>query len=202
MDEKKLAELIRSIVREEVKTIVREEVKTIVREEVKTIVREEVKAIVREEVKAIVKEEVKGLVKDVEILKQKVTQLEQDVGTLKQDMIILKQDVTTLKQDVTILKQDVEEIKKEMATKTELMSMEQRFTASIEKLREALRLSMLEVHSDLEDIKVKLKMYDFDFLLKQNDHLAGVLKDLLEERKALSQRMKDFEDRLKALEAA
>ncbi|WP_460180355.1 hypothetical protein [Thermodesulfovibrio sp. TK110] len=34
----------------------------------------------------------------------------------------------------------------------ELMSIEQRFTASLEKLREALRFSMLEVHSDLEDI--------------------------------------------------
>ncbi|MGB9822366.1 hypothetical protein, partial [Thermodesulfovibrio sp.] len=100
------------------------------------------------------------------------------------------------------LKNDVEEIKKEMATKADLMSMEQRFTNTLEKLREALRFSMLEVHSDLEDIKVKLKMYDFDFLLKQNDYLAGVLKDLLEERKALSQRMKDFEERLKALEAA
>ena len=150
MDEKKLAELIRAIVKEEVRAIVKEEVRT------------------------IVKEEIKGLV----------------------------QDVAVLKQDVTVLKQDVTEIKQEMATKTELMSMEQRFTASLEKLREALRISMLEVHSDLEDIKVKLKMYDFDFLLKQNDYLAGVLKDLLEERKALSQRMKDFEERLKTIEAA
>ncbi len=164
MDEKKLAELIRAIVKEEVR------------------------AIVKEEVRAIVKEEIKGLV--------------QDVAVLKQDVAVLKQDVAVLKQDVAVLKQDVAEIKQEMATKTELMSMEQRFTASLEKLREALRISMLEVHSDLEDIKVKLKMYDFDFLLKQNDYLAGVLKDLLEERKALSQRMKDFEERLKTIEAA
>ena len=170
MDEKKLAELIR--------------------------------AIVKEEVRAIVKEEIKGLVQDVAVLKQDVAVLKQDVAVLKQDVAVLKQDVAVLKQDVTVLKQDVTEIKQEMATKTELMSMEQRFTASLEKLREALRISMLEVHSDLEDIKVKLKMYDFDFLLKQNDYLAGVLKDLLEERKALSQRMKDFEERLKTIEAA
>jgi len=186
MDEKKLAELIRAIVKEEVRAIVKEEVR----------------AIVKEEVRAIVKEEIKGLVQDVAVLKQDVAVLKQDVAVLKQDVAVLKQDVAVLKQDVTVLKQDVTEIKQEMATKTELMSMEQRFTASLEKLREALRISMLEVHSDLEDIKVKLKMYDFDFLLKQNDYLAGVLKDLLEERKALSQRMKDFEERLKTIEAA
>ena len=178
MDEKKLAELIIAIVKEEVRAIVKEEVRT------------------------IVKEEIKGLVQDVAVLKQDVAVLKQDVAVLKQDVAVLKQDVAVLKQDVTVLKQDVTEIKQEMATKTELMSMEQRFTASLEKLREALRISMLEVHSDLEDIKVKLKMYDFDFLLKQNDYLAGVLKDLLEERKALSQRMKDFEERLKTIEAA
>ena len=186
MDEKKLAELIRAIVKEEVRAIVKEEVR----------------AIVKEEVRTIVKEEIKGLVQDVAVLKQDVAVLKQDVAVLKQDVAVLKQDVAVLKQDVTVLKQDVTEIKQEMATKTELMSMEQRFTASLEKLREALRISMLEVHSDLEDIKVKLKMYDFDFLLKQNDYLAGVLKDLLEERKALSQRMKDFEERLKTIEAA
>ncbi|MGB9710001.1 MAG: hypothetical protein ACPLZA_00675, partial [Thermodesulfovibrio sp.] len=139
---------------------------------------------------------------DVNTLKNDVTTLKNDVTILKNDVNTLKNDVTTLKNDVTMLKNDVEEIKKEMATKADLMSMEQRFTNTLEKLREALRFSMLEVHSDLEDIKVKLKMYDFDFLLKQNDYLAGVLKDLLEERKALSQRMKDFEERLKALEAA
>jgi len=201
MDEKKLAELIR--------TVVREEVRTIVKEEVRTIVKEEVRVIFKEEIRAIVKEEIKELIKDVDILKQKVIQIEQDIGILKQDIGILKHDVGILKHDVVmlkgdvgVLKQEVAEIKQEMATKAELMSMEQRFTASLEKLREALRLSMLEVHSDLEDIKVKLKMYDFDFLLKQNDYLAGVLKDLLEERKALSQRMKDFESRLKALEVA
>ncbi|MCX7988345.1 MAG: hypothetical protein N2647_02755, partial [Thermodesulfovibrio sp.] len=88
-----------------------------------------------------------------------------------------------------------------MVTKAEFMSMEQRFTSSIEKIREALRLSLLEIHDDLEEIKFKMKFYDFDFLLKQNDHLAGVLKDILEERKSLSQRMKDFEERLKLVEA-
>lgn len=51
-------------------------------------------------------------------------------------------------------------------------------------------------------VRKEVKNYDFDFLLKQNDYLAGVLKDLLEQRKALSLRMKDFESRLKALEVA
>lgn len=98
------------------------------------------------------------------------------------------------------LKAEVDEMKKEMVTKVELMSMEQRFTNSIEKIREALKISILEIYEDLEKIRCKMKFYEFDFLPKQNDHLAGVLKDTLEERKSLSQRMKDYEERLKIVE--
>lgn len=113
----------------------------------------------------------------------------------------IKHDLAILKQELAALKAEVDEIKKEMITKVELMSMEQKFTNSIEKIREALKLSLLEIHDDLEEIKFKMKFYDFDFLLKQNDHLAGVPKDILEERKSLSQKMKDYEERLKLVEA-
>ncbi len=88
-----------------------------------------------------------------------------------------------------------------MVTKVELMSMEQRFTISIEKIREALKISILEIHEDLEEIRCKMKFYEFDFLLKQNDHLAGVLKDTLEERKSLSYWMKNYKETLKIVEA-
>lgn len=129
------------------------------------------------------------------------TVVREEISELKEEVSTIRQEVSTIKQDVSALKAEVDEMKKEMVTKVELMSMEQRFTNSIEKIREALKLSLLEIHDDLEEIKFKMKFYDFDFLLKQNEHLAGVLKDILEERKSLSQRMKDYEERLKLVEA-
>lgn len=129
------------------------------------------------------------------------TVIREELIEFKQEVLALKQGLSSIKQDVSILKVEVEDIKKEMITKAELMNMEQRFTTSIEKITEALKLSLHEIHDNLEEIRFKMKFYDFDFFLKQNDHLAGVLKDILEERKSLSQRMRDFEERLKLIEA-
>lgn len=127
--------------------------------------------------------------------------MEKSIKELQNDVYLLKQSDQEIKEELSHLRDEIIEIKKEIVKKAELMEMEQRFTNSIDKIREALRLSLIDIHDDLEEIRFKVKFYVFDFLLKRNDHLAGVLKEILQERKSLSKRMKDFEERLKIVEA-
>ncbi|MGQ9569973.1 MAG: hypothetical protein ACUVUQ_03835 [Thermodesulfovibrionales bacterium] len=64
---------------------------------------------------------------------------------------------------------------KAFATKEDFLEFERRLNSSLEKIREGVRLSLLEIEQELRDIKSKLRFYDFDYLAKQNDAILKTL---------------------------
>ncbi len=90
---------------------------------------------------------------------------------------------------------------KVFATKEDFLEFERRFSSSLEKLREGVRLSLLEVERELTDIKNKLRFYDFDYLAKQNDVMIKLLKDLYEEKTMMSAKLKEHDTRIEMLES-
>jgi hypothetical protein len=90
---------------------------------------------------------------------------------------------------------------KAFATKEDFLNFEGRLSSTIEKIREGVRLSLIEVEQELRDIKSKLRFYDFDYIARQNDAMIKILKDLYEEKTIIAGRLNDYGSRIEALEA-
>jgi len=90
---------------------------------------------------------------------------------------------------------------KDFATKEDFLEFESRLSSTVERIREGIRLSLIEVEQELRDIKSKLRFYDFDYISRQNDAMIKILKDLYEEKTFISHRMKDHEARLEIIES-
>ncbi|MDI6889356.1 MAG: hypothetical protein QMC83_00225 [Thermodesulfovibrionales bacterium] len=71
----------------------------------------------------------------------------------------------------------------------------------MEKVREGVRLSLLEVEQEIREIKSKLRFYDFDYLARQNDAIVKVLQDLYQEKTLVAARLKEHESRIGILES-
>ncbi|MGQ9843976.1 MAG: hypothetical protein ACUVRK_10475 [Spirochaetota bacterium] len=90
---------------------------------------------------------------------------------------------------------------KAFATKEDFLEFEARLSSTIEKIREGVRLSLIEVEQELRDIKSKLRFYDFDYISRQNDAMIKILKDLYEEKTLMTGRIKDHDARLELIES-
>lgn len=110
---------------------------------------------------------------------------------------VVREELNVFKQDVAT-KEDL----KAFATKEDFLEFEGRLSSSLEKIREGVRLSLLEVEQELRDIKSKLRFYDFDYLTRQNDAIIKTLKDLYEEKTLIAAKLKEQESRIEILEAA
>lgn len=139
---------------------------------------------------------------------------------VKEELNTFKQEVAT-KEDLKIFatKEDIEKLRSEMATKEDLkafatkedlkafatkedfLEMESRLSSALQNVREGVRLSLIEVEHELREIKSKLRFYDFDYLARQNDALAKVLKDLYEEKTLIATKLKEHESRIGTIEA-
>ncbi|MEW6118030.1 MAG: hypothetical protein AB1553_14200 [Nitrospirota bacterium] len=89
---------------------------------------------------------------------------------------------------------------KAFATKEDFLEFEGRLSSTIERIREGVRLSLIEVEREVRDIKSKLRFYDFDYIARQNDAMIKILKDLYEEKTLVAGRLRDHESRIEALE--
>lgn len=79
--------------------------------------------------------------------------------------------------------------------------MKYRFKSATETNSKDFKLSFIAISNEIDNIELKIKMYDIDSMLKQNDHLAEFLKTLWTEKIVL-QKMKNFENRINFVEAA
>lgn len=70
----------------------------------------------------------------------------------------------------------------------------------MQNVREGVRLSLIEAEHELREIKSKLGFIDFDYLARQNDALAKVLKNLYEEKTLIAKKLKEQEGRLETIE--
>ena len=130
---------------------------------------------------------------------------------VKEELNVFKQETAT-KEDLKAFatKEDIEKLRSEMATKENLkafatkedfLEMESRLSSALQNVREGVRLSLIEVEHELREIKSKLRFYDFDYLARQNDALAKVLKDLYEEKTLIATKLKEHESRIGTVEA-
>lgn len=150
---------------------------------------------------------------------------EKVIGKIIRD--IVKEELTTFKQEVATkedlrafaTKEDIEKLRSEMATKEDLkafatkddlkafatkedfLEMESRLSSALQNVREGVRLSLIEVEHELREIKSKLRFYDFDYLARQNDALAKVLKDIYEEKTLIARKLKEHEGRIETIES-
>lgn len=85
--------------------------------------------------------------------------------------VIVREELNTLKQTI-ITNEDL----KAFATKEDFLEMEARLSSALQNVREGVRLSLIEVEHELREIKSKFRFYDFDYLARQSDALAKVLK--------------------------
>lgn len=131
------------------------------------------------------------LIRDV--VKEELNAFKQEVAT-KEDL-----KAFTTKEDLKAFatKDDL----KAFATKEDFLEMESRLSSALQNVREGVRLSLIEVEHELREIKSKLRFYDFDYLARQNDALAKVLKDLYEEKTLIATRLKEHESRITTIEA-
>lgn len=107
---------------------------------------------------------------------------------IKEESDLFRQEAAT-KEDLKAFatKEDL----KAFATKEDFLEFESRLSSSLEKLREGVRLSLLELEHELRDIRSKLRFYDFDYLVKQNDAIIKTLKDLYEEKTIIIAKLKE-----------
>ncbi len=108
----------------------------------------------------------------------------------------VKEELNTFKQEVA-----TKENLKAFATKEDFLEMESRLSSALQNVREGVRVSLIEVEHELREIKSKLRFYDFDYLSRQNDALAKVLKDLYEEKTLIAKKLKEHEGRIETIEA-
>lgn len=109
---------------------------------------------------------------------------------------VVREELNAFKQEVAT-KEDL----KAFATKEDFLEMESRLSSALQNVREGVRLSLIEVEHELREIKSKLRFYDFDYLTRQNDALAKVLKDLYEEKTLLTAKLKEHGSRIETIEA-
>ena len=109
---------------------------------------------------------------------------------------VVREELNTFRQEVAT-KEDL----KAFATKEDFLEMESRLSSALQNVREGVRLSLIEVEHELREIKSKLRFYDFDYLARQNDALAKVLKDLYEEKTLIARKIKEHEGRIETIES-
>ena len=119
-------------------------------------------------------------------------------GVVREELNTFRQEVAT-KEDLKAFatKEDL----KAFATKGDFLEFERRLSSSLEKVREGVRLSLIEVEHELREIKSKLRFYDFDYLARQNDTIVKVLQDLYQEKTLVAARLKEHESRIEILES-
>lgn len=126
---------------------------------------------------------------------------------IKEELNILKKEVAT-KEDLRAFatKEDLrafatKEDLKAFATKEDFMEFEKRMSSALHGVREGVRLSLIEVEQKIDDIRSRLRFYDFDFLAKQNDKLIELLQHLYQEKTVMAERLREHERRLEAIES-
>ncbi|GAB4409627.1 MAG: hypothetical protein OHK0032_05260 [Thermodesulfovibrionales bacterium] len=174
MDEQALSRLIRDAIGSELKAI---------REDI-TAARHEI-AEVKDKMKSFITKEDAKAFATKEDLKAFATKEDLKAFATKED---LKAFAT---------KEDL----KAFATKEDFLEFEGRLSSTVERIREGVRLSLIEVEQELRDIKSKLRFYDFDYIARQNDAMIKILKDLYEEKTIISGRIKEHGERIEVLEA-
>ncbi len=117
---------------------------------------------------------------------------------------VIREEIDSFRQEVAT-KEDLKafatkEDLKAFATKEDFLEFERRLSSSLEKLREGVRLSLIELEQELRDIRSKLRFYDFDYLVKQNDAILKTLKDLYEEKTIITAKLKEHQSRIEAIE--
>lgn len=86
---------------------------------------------------------------------------------------VVREELNIFKRE-TATKEDL----KAFATKEDFIEMESRLSSALQNVREGVRLSLIEVEHELREIKSKFRFYDFDYLSRQNDALAKILKEI------------------------
>lgn len=122
---------------------------------------------------------------------------------LKEELRVVKEEISedlkafATKEDLKAFatKEDL----KAFATKEDFMQFEARLSSALDKVREGVRLSLLEVEREITYIKSKLRFYDFDYITRQNDAIFKTLKDLYEEKTILSTKVREHEAAIRIL---
>ena len=183
MEEKVFAEVVRAIVKEELNSF---------KQEVAT--KEDLKAFAtKEDLKVFITKEDAKAFATKEDLKAFATKEDLKAFATKEDLkaFATKEDLKAF-----ATKEDL----KAFATKEDFLEMESRLNSALQNVREGVRLSLIEVEHELREIKSKFRFYDFDYLARQNDALAKVLKDIYEEKKLMAAKLKEHECRIEAIE--
>jgi len=139
-------------------------------------------------IRDVIGSELKGIREDIAAIRHEMAEMKD-----KMKSFITKEDARAF-----ATKDDL----RAFATKEDFLEFEGRLSSTIERIREGVRLSLIEVEQELRDIKSKLRFYDFDYIARQNDAMIKILKDLYEEKTIISGRIKGHEERIEALEAA
>jgi hypothetical protein len=108
---------------------------------------------------------------------------------------VIKEEFDLLRREVTT-KEDL----KAFATKEDFLEFERRLSSSLERLREGVRLSLIELEQELREVRSKLRFYDFDYLVKQNDAILKTLKDLYDEKTIITAKLKEHQSRIETIE--
>jgi len=134
----------------------------------------------------------------------------QEINSLRQEMKAeldkIRSEMAT-KEDLKafVTKEDLKQFAtkedlKQFATKEDFFEFERRLNSAIEKIREGVRLYILDLEKEIVEIKSKLRFYDFDYIARQNDAMIKILKDLYEEKTIISEKLKEHEKRITDIE--
>lgn len=183
MDEKTLAKLIKDVLSEELKLI-------------------KSAMVTKDDLKAFATKDDLNSLKATIATKDdlKVFATKDDLNALKATMAA-KDDLKAFATKDDLNNFATKEDLKAFATKEDFLEFEARLSSTIERIREGVRLSLIEVEQELRDIKSKLRFYDFDYISRQNDAMIKILKDLYEEKTLMTGRIKDHDARLELIES-
>jgi len=148
-------------------------------------------------IRDVIGSELKGIREDIAAIRHEMAEMKD-----KMKSFITKEDARAFATKDDLRAFATKDDLKAFATKEDFLEFEGRLSSTIERIREGVRLSLIEVEQELRDIKSKLRFYDFDYIARQNDAMIKILKDLYEEKTIISGRIKGHEERIEALEAA
>ncbi len=144
-----------------------------------------------EAVRQVVREELKGFATK-EDLKAFATKEDLKAFATKEDFAALKGEFLKLDEKFEFLRRDLF---------VRLKEMESTFLNNLHNTRQGLTNLIAHWDKEFRELKLKLELYDFDFLVKENDRLIKLLERYDVEFAAITVQQKRQEERIKGLEA-
>jgi len=152
--------------------------------------------MVVEMIRQVVKEELKGFATK-EDLERFATKEDLERFATKEDLDLLREDMKSFatKEDLDFLRGEL----KYFATKEDLILLRNDLASRIEGTQRGVEMLFKQIGQEFGELRAKLELYDFNYLVRQNDRLTAIYETLRQEQIVMGDTLKRHDTELKAL---